>query len=121
MTIRRLVPLFYSGTAIKHIRNKTSMKRFFAFSCLLIFTIPVAAQQPPLILRNPAVNQSQIVFSYAGDLWSVPRAGGDAVRLTTGIGIETLPRFSPDGKWIAFSGEYDGNVDVYVIPAAGGI
>jgi tricorn protease len=66
------------------------------------------------------MNSSHIVFSYAADLWKVPREGGEAVRLTSGIGIESNPYFSPDGATIAFTGEYDGNVDVYVVPAAGG-
>lgn len=75
----------------------------------------------PLLMREPTVNESTIVFRYAGDLWSVPRAGGQAVRLTTSVGVEMSPRFSPDGKSIAFTGEYDGNADVYVIPAEGGV
>lgn len=74
----------------------------------------------PLLLRHPTMNRTHIVFSFANDLWSVPRDGGDAVRLTTGVGAETDPVFSPDGTQIAFTGEYDGNIDVYVIPAAGG-
>jgi len=57
----------------------------------------------------------------AGDLWIVPREGGDAKRLTTGIGEETDPHFSPDGTMIAFTGAYDGNTDVFVVPAGGGI
>jgi tricorn protease len=75
----------------------------------------------PILARRPTVNRDSIVFSYAGDLWSVSRAGGEAKRLTSGIGIETDPVFSPDGTQIAFTGEYDGNVDVYVMPAVGGI
>ena len=61
------------------------------------------------------------MFSYAGDLWSVPRGGGEAKRLTTAPGVETDPVFSPDGSSIAFTGEYDGNVDVFVMPAEGGV
>ena len=61
------------------------------------------------------------MFSYAGDLWSVPRDGGEAKRLTAGQGVETDPIFSPDGSQIAFTGEYDGNVDVFVMPAGGGM
>ena len=75
---------------------------------------------PPLLMRNPTLSKTQIVFSYAGDLWTVPRDGGEAQRLTTGVGSERNPIFSPDGNWIAFTGEYDGNVDVYLIPAGGG-
>ncbi len=61
------------------------------------------------------------MFTYAGDLWSVPREGGEARRLTADPGVETSAAFSPDGSTIAFTGEYDGNVDVFVIPAAGGL
>ncbi|MCW3053505.1 MAG: hypothetical protein JWN14_2675 [Chthonomonadales bacterium] len=79
-----------------------------------------AQGETPLLMRNPTVNATQIVFSYAGDLWRVSREGGEAVRLTSSIGDESDPAFSPDGKEIAFTGQYDGNRDVYVMPAAGG-
>ena len=72
------------------------------------------------LLRDPDVGAEQIVFVHANDLWLVPRDGGDAVRLTSGEGAETDPAFSPDGAWIAFTGEYGGNEDVYVVPATGG-
>ena len=75
----------------------------------------------PHLLQRPALSQTQIVFNYAGDLWSVDRKGGHAIRLTVGVGIETSPVFSPDGNTIAFTGEYDGNTDVFTIPAAGGV
>ncbi len=71
-------------------------------------------------MRYPDVSKDQIVFSYAGDLWTVPRAGGHAHRLTAHPGEEIFPKFSPDGKSIAFTGDYDGNTDVFVMPAAGG-
>src|SRR5690349_5935054 len=80
-----------------------------------------AAAEEPLLLQKPTLNKTHIVFAYAGDLWSVPREGGDAVRLTSGAGDETDPAFSPDGTRIAFTGEYDGNVDVFVVPATGGV
>jgi tricorn protease len=76
--------------------------------------------EKPLLLRHPTISRTQIVFSFANDLWSVSREGGDARRLTTGVGMETDPIFSPDGSQIAFTGEYDGNTDVFVIPASGG-
>ena len=81
--------------------------------------VSLAADQP-LLLQKPTVSKTQIVFSYAGDLWSVARDGGEASRLTVGPGIETDPIFSPDGSLIAFQAEYEGNQDVYVIAAAGG-
>jgi len=88
---------------------------------LLIPASFAAAQGGHLLLRNPALSNAQIVFTYAGDLWSVPREGGEAKRLTAGPGVETAAVFSPDGSTIAFTGEYDGNVDVFTIPAAGGV
>src|SRR5271169_6614528 len=74
-----------------------------------------------LLLRKPAISRTQIAFSYGGDLWIVDRNGGEARHLTSDVGIETSPMFSPDGSMIAFTGEYDGNEDVYIMPAAGGI
>ena len=72
------------------------------------------------LLRFPDVYKDKVVFSYGGDLWLVSGAGGVARRITTHPGLEILPKFSPDGKWIAFTGQYDGNFNVYVIPAEGG-
>ncbi|HWA82622.1 MAG TPA: hypothetical protein VG820_04270, partial [Fimbriimonadaceae bacterium] len=74
----------------------------------------------PMLMRHPTMNATTIVFQFAGDLWSVPRSGGDAARLTSAPGVESDPYFSPDGTMIAFSGEYDGNQDVFVMPAKGG-
>src|SRR5947209_15859054 len=88
---------------------------------LLVSCAGAIEADKPLLLRHPTLSRTQIVFTFADDLWTVSRNGGDAVRLTTGVGIETDPIFSPDGSEIAFTGEYDGNVDVFVIPAAGGI
>src|SRR6266571_2316616 len=90
-------------------------------SVLVISAVCYGQSDSPTLFQKPAVNHTQIVFVYAGDLWLVPRQGGDAKRLTTGIGIETDPIFSPDGTQITFTGEYDGNTDVYVIPATGGV
>ena len=72
------------------------------------------------LLRFPATNEKEIVFSYAGDLYRVPIQGGEAQRLTAFMGYEMFPRFSPDGQTIAFTGQYDGNTEVYTIPATGG-
>jgi tricorn protease len=73
------------------------------------------------LLRFPAIHGNQIVFSYAGDLFTVSSTGGVARRLTSDAGNEMFPRFSPDGKWLAFTGQYDGNTEVYAMPAEGGI
>jgi tricorn protease len=72
------------------------------------------------LLRSPTVSATHLAFAYANNVWSVERAGGLARRLTSFPGQTSNPRFSPDGKWIAFSGEYSGNTDVYVMPAEGG-
>ncbi len=78
------------------------------------------AQVDARMLRQPAVSETQIAFVYAGDIWLVPKAGGVAHRLSTPRGEEQLPRFSPGGTQIGYSANYDGNTDVYVIPAGGG-
>lgn len=88
---------------------------------LLIALVSACFAQTPTLFRSPALNKTHIVFEAGGDLWSVPRSGGAAVRLTTGPGLEVNPVFSPDGTQIAFTGEYDGNVDIFVMPASGGI
>jgi tricorn protease len=73
------------------------------------------------LLQKPAMNKTHIVFSYAGDLWIVGRQGGLASRLTAATGFETEAAFSPDGNTLAFTGEYDGNVDVFTMPVTGGV
>ncbi|MCA6074733.1 S41 family peptidase [Fulvivirga sedimenti] len=90
------------------------------FTLLFLISILPVNGQGTQLLREPTLSANSIVFVYADDLWKVSRAGGDAVRLTSHEGSESLPHFSPDEKWIAFSAEYDGNTDVYVIPSEGG-
>jgi len=88
--------------------------------CLLVCSgMAMAAEDAPLLATEPTINKTEIVFVYGGYLWSVPRGGGEARQLTTG-GHESSPAFSPDGEWVAFAGEYDGNRDVYVMRASGG-
>ncbi len=91
------------------------------FLLLAPVCLQAAPPQNPHLLQRPALTESQIVFNYAGDLWTVDRKGGRATRLTTGVGLETSPVVSPDGRTVAFSGDYDGNTDVYTIPITGGI
>jgi tricorn protease len=99
-------------------------------ACLAVFLIAIGVVVEPAgaraattqhIYQHPALSKDLIAFGYAGDLWTVPRAGGVATRLTTGVGIETEPIFSPDGSTIAFTGAYDGNTDVFTIPVTGGV
>lgn len=73
-----------------------------------------------LLLQDPSIGKSRIVFTYARDLWVVPRSGGEARRLTSSSGAERWPQLSPDEKWVAFSAQYEGNADVYLMPITGG-
>ena len=88
-----------------------------ALSC--VASRSAAADEGLLLAQSPTISKTQIVFVYGGYLWSVPREGGEARQLTTG-GHESGPHFSPDGRWIAFTGQYDGNIDAFVMPAGGG-
>jgi len=94
--------------------------RIFA-ALLILASLAFAQDDSPYLFRNPSASRTQVVFEYANDLWTVPRAGGVAARLTTGTGAETNPIFSPDGSSIAFTGQYDGSTDVFVVAAAGGV
>ncbi len=102
------------------------MSRPFLCAIALIsalLAVPVAMAQAAgtrLLLRYPTLSKTQIVFEYGGELWEVPRIGGQAHVLASGMDLLTKPIFSPDGRWIAFTGTYDHNTDVYVVPAAGG-
>jgi tricorn protease len=97
------------------------MRRYLV---LFLFTfslsLAVAQTDKPLLLRNPSVSKTQIAFTYGGDIWTVSRDGGEARRLTSAIGSDNHPVFSPDGTMIAFTGTYAGNRDVYVMPTEGG-
>jgi tricorn protease len=103
------------------------LSRFFVLLCLtssgLISITGIRAQKLPdttRLVRFPTTNGAQIVFCYAGEIYSVGKDGGIARRLTSGPGYSSFPRFSPDGKQIAFTSQYDGNTEVYVMPAEGG-
>ena len=100
------------------------MKRVVGLAfALFVITAAAAAGQTagPVLAQQPALSATQVVFVFAGDLWTVPRTGGEARRLTAGPGVESNPWFSPDGSSIAFTGQYDGNTDVFVVPAQGGV
>jgi len=84
----------------------------------IIFT--TRAADDSRILRFPDINGDKVVFVYAGDIWTVSADGGNARRLTSHEGMELFPKISPDGKWVAFSGEYSGNRQVFIIPSEGG-
>jgi len=102
-----------------------SIRRFFAcviVACVMGTTSFVAAQEPQegRLLRFPDIYKEKIAFMYGGDLWLASSAGGTARRITSHPGRELFPKFSPDGKWLAFTGQYDGNFNVYVMPSDGG-
>ncbi len=97
------------------------MKRAILFIITIWFwSGSLTASEGTLLLREPSISETQIVFVYANDLWVVERGGGDARRLTSNEGSESLPHFSPDGALVAFTAQYDGNDDIYVVPAEGG-
>ena len=81
----------------------------------------VPAKDEARLLRFPTIHGNRLVFTYAGDLYTVAADGGVARRLTNHDGFEMFPHFSPDGKWIAFTGQYDGNTEVFVMPSEGGV
>jgi tricorn protease len=86
----------------------------------LTLAAPGASAQTKL-LRFPDIHKDKVIFTYAGDLWTAPAAGGMATRITAHPGLEMFAKFSPDGKQIAFTGQYDGDEQVYVIPVTGGV
>ncbi len=103
-------------------------KRIAAAACFLIAVSSLnvrpasanGADTGTRLLRSPTVSATQIAFAYANNIWVASRSGGPARRITSFQGQTTNPHFSPDGKWLAFSAEYAGNVDVYVVPSEGG-
>ncbi|MDE3253482.1 MAG: PD40 domain-containing protein, partial [Bacteroidota bacterium] len=98
------------------------MKKSFLITLLVIaYGLQAKAQIDAGLFRFPDVSKTQIVFSYANDIWVMPKEGGMAVKLSSPPGVESTPKFSPDGKTIAYNASYDGNPDVYTIPVTGGI
>ena len=81
---------------------------------------PASTSSHLLLLRYPSMSKTQIVFEYGGQIWEVPRAGGKAHVLASGMDLLTMPKFSPDGSMVVFTGTYDSNTDVYVVPSTGG-
>ncbi len=96
------------------------LKRILYAAVIVVILIPISAMAQTKLLRFPDVHGDKVVFTYGGDLWTAPSSGGTATRLTAHPGVEVFGKFSPDGKWIAFTGQYDGDEQVYVISAAGG-
>lgn len=100
--------------------------RFLTLSLLLLYSLPgivpgEMALSATKFLTQPALSQNQIAFVYCGDIWVADLNGQNVRRLTSDDGIESNPQFSPDGKTIAFSAQYDGNIDVFCMPVEGGV
>src|ERR1051326_6065121 len=121
---------FFGGQFMKHLFPRAKFVRRASMLLTVAFAITLGILQfgdsahaqtgGTRMLRTPTVSATQIAFAYAQNIWTVPRAGGMARRITSFQGQTSNPHFSPDGRWIAFSGEYAGNLDVYVVPAEGG-
>lgn len=97
-----------------------SRNSFLLLALLCLTSMAALAEEDARLLRMPALSADHVAFVYAGDIWIAGHDGGEATRLTTFPGLERDPWFSPDGKTLAFSGEYDGNRDVYLVDVAGG-
>ena len=92
----------------------------FLFVAAAVGALGTVAEADTRLLRFPDLHGEKVVFTYAGDLWLASSMGGDARRLTSHPGQELFARFSPDGTWIAFTGQYDGGEQVYIVPVTGG-
>ncbi|HDL19003.1 MAG TPA: acetyl-CoA synthetase [Bacteroidetes bacterium] len=97
------------------------LKRFYLALIVVFFLSPLLQAKEARLLRQPHINGDKIAFVYAGDIYTVSIKGGEAKQITSFDGMELFPQFSPDGKWIAFSGEYSGTREIYIIPAEGGV
>lgn len=87
---------------------------------IAVLLLVICSHAQTKLLRFPDIYGDRVVFTYGGDLWTTGAGGGTATRLTAHPGVETYAKFSPDGKWIAFTGQYDGDEQVYVMPSTGG-
>ncbi|HVQ37199.1 MAG TPA: hypothetical protein VMS31_06690, partial [Pyrinomonadaceae bacterium] len=102
--------------------NPDVLIKFRSLAIVLgLLLLSSSAYSQTKLLRFPDITGERVVFTYGGDLWIAPASGGAAIRLTSHPGIEVFGKFSPDGKWIAFTGQYDGDEQVYVVSASGGI
>jgi tricorn protease len=97
------------------------MMRYICSFCFILICLNALSGDETRLLRFPAINGDKIAFSYGGDIYTVDSCGGVARKLTSHKGYEMFPRFSPDGKYLAFTGQYDGNTEVYLMPSEGGI
>src|SRR5947209_14939232 len=98
-----------------------AFKRYLVLLVIACSSLALSQEmQEGRLMRFPDIHKDKVVFVYAGDLWLASTSGGVAHRITSHPGRELFPKFSPDGKWIAFTGQYDGNFNVYVMASEGG-
>lgn len=115
-----------SHNSISNLFNPVNGRAVFRIMAIMLLmsvtgtSVHAAAGEETRLLRFPDIHDNQIVFSYAGNLYTVPVQGGTARRLTSHEGYEMFPRYSPDGQWVAFTAQYDGNTEVYRMPSTGG-
>src|SRR5262245_1891151 len=98
----------------------TRILHHFAAIAAVTLLLTAGASAQTKLLRFPDIYGDKVIFTYGGDLWLASTSGGMATRLTAHPGVELFAKFSPDGKWIAFTGQYDGDEQVYVVPVTGG-
>ena len=97
------------------------MKKFVLSAVFVLLCSSIYGKISAKLMRYMDVSDTQITFVYGGDIWVMPKTGGTAIQVTHSPGEESWPRFSPDGKEIAFTASYNGNEDIYVMPAQGGV
>ncbi|HXV86200.1 MAG TPA: hypothetical protein VD793_05860, partial [Gemmatimonadales bacterium] len=97
------------------------MTRLVLLLLALSYSGVVRAQTSAKLMRHADVSATQVAFVYGGDIWVVPKTGGTAIQVTHSPGEESWPRFSPDGRHLAYTASYNGNEDVFVMPTAGGV
>jgi tricorn protease-like protein len=117
LKLANLHPLFAKSNSSCKNYSKTYK---LAVALFIGLTAMLQAMDDARLLRFPDINQNLIAFVYAGDIWTVNASGGEARRLTSHEGLELFPKISPDGKWIAFSAEYSGSRQIWVMPSEGG-
>src|SRR5947209_4401797 len=112
---RSVFPLFRASTMIRHGLLCISLGLG-----IVSVSVSLAPAREAKLVRYPHYHDGKVVFSYLGDLWTAREDGKEIVRLTAHKARDVSPRFSPDGRWIAFSSDREGNLDVHLIPATGG-
>jgi len=116
----KMLLFILTGGSMTHFCLRPALQ-LLALAAILPMVVCGQTAQPPLLLTTPSLSQDKIAFLYADDIWTVSRQGGDAERLTSSGQVNEGPFFSPDGSLIAYSARLHGNIDVYILPASGGI